>query len=145
MAVAARDRDRTAAFAAKHAIATVHSSPSELSADPDVDVVYVATPHPLHHEQALEAISAGKHVRIEKPIAMSAAAETSITFVPEARRFFFSENVGDWNQYDRYFGSRLCLMTVACPPVTICEPPSQATALPTSSMFSLVFVIMMSP
>jgi predicted dehydrogenase len=97
VAVAARDRDRTAAFAAKHGIATVHSSPSELIADPDVDVVYVATPHPLHHDQALEAIAAGKHVLIEKPIAMSAAEAEAITAAGRAAGVLVMEAM--WTRY----------------------------------------------
>ncbi|WP_029149611.1 Gfo/Idh/MocA family protein [Microbacterium indicum] len=72
VAVTARDAAKTRAFADEHGIARVHDSVPALLADPDVDVVYVATPHPLHREQALQAIAAGKHVLIEKPIAMSA-------------------------------------------------------------------------
>ena len=43
---------------------------ADLVGDPEVDVVYVATPHPLHREQALAAIAARKHVLIEKPLTL---------------------------------------------------------------------------
>lgn len=79
VAVAARDAAKTQAFAAEHGVATVYPDTSALIASPDVDVVYIATPHPLHHDLALEAIAAGKHVLVEKPIAMSAAEAESMT------------------------------------------------------------------
>ncbi|HEY5784831.1 MAG TPA: Gfo/Idh/MocA family oxidoreductase [Microlunatus sp.] len=70
---------KTQAFATEHGIATVHTDSSALIADAHVDVVYIATPHPLHHDLALAAIAAGKHVLIEKPIAMSADEARAIT------------------------------------------------------------------
>jgi predicted dehydrogenase len=79
VAVTSRRPERAAAFAATHGIATVHPSVDALVADPNIDAVYVATPHPLHHGLALAAIAHGKHVLIEKPIAMSAAEATSMT------------------------------------------------------------------
>lgn len=79
IAVTARDAAKTSAFAAEHGIDRTVSSVEALVTDPEVDVVYVATPHPLHREQALAAIAAGKHVLIEKPIAMSAAEAQEIT------------------------------------------------------------------
>jgi len=78
VAVTARDTTKTRAFAERHGIARTHDSVDALVADPEVDVVYVATPHPLHREQALAAIAAGKHVLIEKPIAMTAAEAREI-------------------------------------------------------------------
>ena len=77
--VAARDARRTEAFAMEHGVGEVAASPSALVSSPGVDVVYIATPHPSHHDLALEAIAAGKHVLIEKPIAMSAAEAAEIT------------------------------------------------------------------
>jgi phthalate 4,5-cis-dihydrodiol dehydrogenase len=44
-----------------------------LGADPEVDVVYVATPHQMHAEHVLAAAAAGKHVLVEKPMAVSLA------------------------------------------------------------------------
>lgn len=79
VAVAARDAARTEAFATEHGVEAVHTDASALIASPDVDVVYIATPHPLHHDLALEAVAAGKHVLVEKPIAMSAAEAESMT------------------------------------------------------------------
>lgn len=78
VAVTSRRPEKAAEFAATHGLATVHASVAELVADPGVDAVYVATPHPLHREQALAAIAHGKHVLIEKPIAMSAAEAREI-------------------------------------------------------------------
>ena len=51
---------------------TAHGSYEALVADPEVDVVYVATPHHLHLPHALLAIEAGKHVLVEKPVGLDA-------------------------------------------------------------------------
>lgn len=48
-----------------------HRSLSSLLADPAIDAVYIASPHELHAEQAIAAIEAGKHVLVEKPMALS--------------------------------------------------------------------------
>ena len=71
-AVAARDADRAAAFAARFGASHSHGDYRALVEDPDVDIVYVATTHPFHREQALMAIDAGKHVLIEKPLTLNA-------------------------------------------------------------------------
>lgn len=69
-----------------------YGSYEDLVQDPDVDVVYVATPHQLHVEHALLALSAGRNTFVEKPIGldetevarMTAAAERSGVFLREA-------------------------------------------------------------
>ena len=71
-AVASRDADRAAAFAARHDIGTAHRSYDALLADPDVDCVYLALPNHLHLEWTEQAARAGKHVLCEKPLAMNA-------------------------------------------------------------------------
>ncbi|GAB2580139.1 Gfo/Idh/MocA family protein [Microlunatus antarcticus] len=97
VAVVARDQAKTEAFAREHGIGTVHRSVSALIEDPQVDVVYVATPHPLHHAQALEAVAAGKHVLVEKPIAMSAAEAREITDAGRAAGVLVQEAM--WTRY----------------------------------------------
>jgi predicted dehydrogenase len=69
-AVGSRTPEAAARFAAAHAIPRSHGSYEELAADPDVDVVYIATPHPQHAPNALQALAAGKHVLVEKPFTM---------------------------------------------------------------------------
>jgi predicted dehydrogenase len=96
-AVAARDAEKTRAFADEHGIPTVHPTASALINDADIDVVYIATPHPLHHDLALEAIAAGKHLLIEKPIAMSAAEAHSITAAGRAAGVLVMEAM--WTRY----------------------------------------------
>ena len=97
VAVAARDTAKTEAFAREHGIPTVHRSVSALIDDPQVDVVYVSTPHPLHHDQALEAIAAGKHVLVEKPIAMSAEEAREVTDAGRAAGVLVQEAM--WTRY----------------------------------------------
>ena len=55
---------------AKVSGAKAYYSESDLLADPDVQAVYIATPVFLHHQQALKAAAAGKHILVEKPLAL---------------------------------------------------------------------------
>ncbi|MFU8945520.1 Gfo/Idh/MocA family protein [Mycetocola zhadangensis] len=70
-AVGSRRADAAAAFAEKFGIPNVHGSYEDLVADPEVDAIYIATPHPFHAEQALLALRAGKHVLVEKPFTLT--------------------------------------------------------------------------
>lgn len=97
VAVTARDADRTAAFAARHGIDRVHGSVEALCADPQVDAVYVSTPHPLHHRHALTAVAHGKHVLVEKPLAMSAAEAREVLQAARAAGVLAMEAM--WTRY----------------------------------------------
>jgi predicted dehydrogenase len=77
-AVAARDPARAAAFAGTHGIAKVHETYDALIGDPLIDLVYVATPPALHAAVAIKALTAGKHVLVEKPFALDAAEARAI-------------------------------------------------------------------
>ncbi|TPW74799.1 aldo/keto reductase [Schumannella soli] len=69
VAIASRDLARAREFAAEFDDVPVpHGSYADLLADPAVDAVYVATPHPQHAEWAIRAARAGKHVLVEKPL-----------------------------------------------------------------------------
>lgn len=72
VAVAARDRDRAAAFAAAHGVESVHDGYADLLADPEVEIVYNALVNSAHAEWNLAALAAGKHVLSEKPMTSNA-------------------------------------------------------------------------
>ncbi len=71
-AVGSRSAASAQAFAAEHDIGRAHGSYEELAADPEVDVVYVAGIHPVHAPQSCMFLDAGKHVLVEKPMALNA-------------------------------------------------------------------------
>jgi predicted dehydrogenase len=73
VAVGSRSQEAADAFGAEFHIPHRHGSYAALAADPDVDVIYVSTPHPMHREATLLAIGAGKAVLCEKPFAMDLA------------------------------------------------------------------------
>lgn len=83
VAVGSRSLDRARTFASEHGVPRAHPSYDALVADPDVDAVYVATPHPQHTDVALAAIEAGKAVLVEK--AFTATVEDSRAIVEAAR------------------------------------------------------------
>lgn len=88
LAVAARDRTRAEAFAAKHRVPRVHDTYEALLADPEVDAVYNPLPNGLHGRWTIAALEAGKHVLVEKPMAMSAVeVEQLFTKAREVGRF----------------------------------------------------------
>lgn len=83
-AVGSRTRERADVFARKHGIPAAHGSWAALAADPTVDVVYIATPHPAHAEAALLMLEHGKHVLVEKPFTLNAGeAEAVFAFAAE--------------------------------------------------------------
>lgn len=77
-AVASRSLDRAQAFAGTHGATVAYGSYGALLADPDVDAVYVATPHRQHHAIALAAIEAGKHVLVEKAFTCTVAGAREV-------------------------------------------------------------------
>lgn len=77
-AVGSRDSGRGARYAETFGVPHLHTSYDSLVADPEVDAVYVATPHPWHAEHALLALRAGKHVLVEKPLALNVAQARSV-------------------------------------------------------------------
>jgi predicted dehydrogenase len=79
VAVGSRSIDRARAFADRHDVGRAVGSPGELVDLDEVDVVYIATPHTSHRELAELAVRAGKHVLVEKPIAMTAGDAAAIT------------------------------------------------------------------
>ena len=91
-AVGSRRTRRARAFALEHGADRAYGSYRKLVRDPDVDVVYVATPHAMHAEHALLAVGAGKAVVCEKPLCPTedqagkviAAAHASGVFLMEA-------------------------------------------------------------
>src|SRR5215831_21385605 len=90
-AVGSRDADRAAALAGRLAAPRCYGSYAELAADPDVDVVYVATTHGQHHEHALLALRAGKPVLVEKAFTLNAREARDVIAEARARRLFCME------------------------------------------------------
>jgi len=76
--VGSRSQAKAEEFAKKFGITKAHGSYEALVADPAVDIIYVATPHPQHVKAALLALEAGKHVLVEKPFTLNAAEARQI-------------------------------------------------------------------
>ena len=70
-AIASRKMERASEFALKHRIETAYGTYEEIAGDPNIDVIYVATPHPYHCENTLMCLERGKAVLCEKPFAMN--------------------------------------------------------------------------
>jgi predicted dehydrogenase len=96
-AVASRSAGRAAAFASRYGIEHVLDSSDALVDHPEVDVVYIATPQSQHLELGLLAIAAGKHVLIEKPIALSAAEAQQLVDAAAAAGVLAMEAM--WSRY----------------------------------------------
>ena len=88
-AVGSRSQESADEFARAYgASVRAHASYESLVADPDVDVIYIATPHAFHLQNARAAFDAGKHVLCEKPLTLNLAeAEAMVAAAGAAERF----------------------------------------------------------
>ncbi|MFV0458828.1 MAG: Gfo/Idh/MocA family protein [Actinomycetales bacterium] len=91
VAVGSRTQESADRAAATLGAERAHGSYQSLVADDEVDVVYVATPHNFHHPHALLAMRAGKHVLVEKPMALNAALARELADEAAARSVFCME------------------------------------------------------
>ncbi len=97
VAVASRSAARAGAFADEHGIATAYGSYGEIVAADDVDVLYLATPHPQHHAIALAAIEAGKALLVEKTFTATLPGAQDVVRAARARGVFVMEAM--WTRF----------------------------------------------
>ena len=74
VAVGSRSQESADVFGDMYDIPRRYDSYEGIINDPDVDVVYVATPHPMHHDIVIQLLNAGKNVLCEKPMASGVSA-----------------------------------------------------------------------
>lgn len=96
-AVGSRSQASADAFAAEYGVPRPHGSYEGLVADPDIDIVYVASPHSHHRDHALLALEAGKHVLIEKAVTLDAAQAEEIRTAATSRGLLAMEAM--WTRY----------------------------------------------
>lgn len=90
-AVVSRDLARAQSFAERYGFTRSYDDLDALLSDPEVDAVYIALPHTLHSRAVLQALSAGKHVLCEKPLATTAEEIQSILSHPRAKDLVVAE------------------------------------------------------
>lgn len=91
LAVASRRLEAASAFANRHGIPRAYGDWAELANDPDVDVVYVATPHIAHHAATKLCLEAGKAVLCEKPLTVDLASARDLVDTARGRGVFLME------------------------------------------------------
>lgn len=97
VAVASRSIERSKEFASFADAPRAHGAYEQLAQDPEVDCVYVATPHPFHERDTLMCIEAGKPVLCEKPFALNARQAERMITAARQRGTFLMEAI--WSRF----------------------------------------------
>ncbi len=97
MAVGSRDGAKAEAFGAQFDVPHRHSSYQALVEDPEVDAIYVATPHPFHKEHCLLALNAGKATLCEKPFTLNVREAEEVVRTAREKQVFLME--GMWSRF----------------------------------------------
>lgn len=96
-AVAARDGERAADFARQYGLPVSYGSYEEMLADPEVDLVYIATPHSLHAEQGEQCLRAGKNILVEKSFTANTAQAERLLATARETGLLCTEAI--WTRY----------------------------------------------
>jgi predicted dehydrogenase len=97
VAAASRSLDRAQAFCEAHGLERAYGSYAEIIAAPDIDVLYIATPHPQHHRIAVAALQAGKAVLVEKTFTATVAGAEDIITTAQGNGVFAMEAM--WTRF----------------------------------------------
>ena len=96
-AISSRSLEKARSFAEEHDIPVAYGSYEEMTQDPKVDLVYVATPHSHHYEHAMLALQNGKPVLVEKAFTANAAQAERLIAEARKRNLFIAEAI--WTRY----------------------------------------------
>jgi len=96
-AVASRTVDSATKFGQEFGAERFHGSYQALADDPEVDVIYIGTPHPMHHENALMCLNGGKAVLVEKSFTMNRRQAEDIINLARAKKLFVMEAM--WTRF----------------------------------------------
>ena len=96
-AVAARDLDRAEAFAAQYGFQKAYGSYTEMLSDPNVELVYIATPHSHHAAHMKLCIEHGKHVLCEKAFTLNASEAREVALLAKEKGVYVAEAI--WTRY----------------------------------------------
>lgn len=96
-AVASRDISKAEDFAAKNGFKKAYGSYEALLDDPDVDIVYIATPNNYHYANTLSALNAGKNVLCEKPFALNSNELKEMIDLARSKKLFLMEAL--WSRF----------------------------------------------
>lgn len=96
-AIASRSQDKADEFAAQYHLPHAYGSYEAMLADPNVDLVYIATPHSLHAEQAIACMRAGKPVLVEKAFTANLEQAHGVIDVSDDTGLYCAEAI--WTRY----------------------------------------------
>lgn len=97
VAVGSRNLESASKFAEKHGIPRAYGSYEELAADPDVEVIYIGTPHTLHKENTLTCLNGGKSVLCEKPFTINGDELAEMAALAKSKNLFLMEAM--WTRF----------------------------------------------
>ena len=96
-AVGNRTHEKAVAFAEKYRVQKVYDDFHEMFHDPDVDVIYITTPHNTHIEFSREALAGGKHVLCEKSVMLNSRELAEAIALAEEHHVVFAEAMTIWH------------------------------------------------
>lgn len=97
LAIGSRKLENAQSFANQYGFECAYGSYEALVQDPDIDIIYIATPHPYHLENTLLAIEHGKHVLCEKPLAINTSQAQQMIDAANAKGVFLMEAL--WSRF----------------------------------------------
>lgn len=96
-AVANRTHEKAVAFAEKYGVEKVYGAIDEVFADPEVDIIYLTTPHNTHYEYMKKALASGKHLLVEKSITLNSRELEEAAAFAELRGLIIGEAMTIWH------------------------------------------------
>ncbi|MEP7292177.1 MAG: Gfo/Idh/MocA family oxidoreductase [Chloroflexota bacterium] len=97
VAVGSRTQEGADKFADEFGATHRHASYEALANDPEVDAIYVSTPHPFHKDNSILCLNAGKAVLCEKPFTINTREAEEVIAVARAKKLFLMEAM--WTRY----------------------------------------------
>jgi len=96
-ALASRSEERAKAFAVRFGVHKIYNSYEALIDDYEVDIIYIATPHPFHKEQTALCLNGGKSVLCEKPLTVNYKDAAELISLAQKKNLFLME--GMWSRF----------------------------------------------